>query len=106
MVTKKQLANLKPCPFTSETGSKAQPKSVDKRKENRTIREIYEEKLAKSGRKGNIVEAMIAQAEAGNIAAYDRVIRDLQEESGAKGVAQSVIQLVVSAETADKLSRL
>ena len=63
--------NLKP--FTSETGREMQKKSVEKRKENKTMREIYEEVIANN--KNEIVRALNKGIDEGNLA----TLKELRE---------------------------
>ena len=63
--------NLKP--FTSETGREMQKKSVEKRKENKTMREIYEEVIA--NKKNEIVRALNKGIDEGNLA----TLKELRE---------------------------
>ena len=63
--------NLKP--FTSETGREMQKKSVEKRKENKTMREIYEEVIA--DKKAEIVRALNKGIDEGNLA----TLKELRE---------------------------
>lgn len=101
MVTEKQLANLKKEPgITKENAAEMQKKSAAKRKENRTLRQIMIEKLEKNGRKANVIEQVVAKAETGDLAAFDRV-RDLLNEQDDERVENThVLNLVVGEDTA------
>ena len=55
--------NLKP--FTKENAKEMQKRSVEKRKENKTMREIYEEVIA--NKKNEIVKALNKGIEEGNL---------------------------------------
>ena len=63
--------NLKP--FTKENAREMQKKSVEKRKENKTMREIYEEVIA--NKKNEIVKALNKGIEEGNLA----TLKELRE---------------------------
>ena len=63
--------NLKP--FTKENAREMQRKSVEKRKENKTMREIYEEVIA--NKKNEIVKALNKGIEEGNLA----TLKELRE---------------------------
>lgn len=63
--------NLKP--FTKENAREMQKKSVEKRKENKTMREIYEEVIA--NKKAEIVKALNKGIEEGNLA----TLKELRE---------------------------
>jgi len=111
--TEKQLQALKEHqkPFDkSEEGrehaKKAQPKSVKQRKENRTFKEIYMEELSRGTRKKDIINAMLNAAETGNVAAYDRVIRDCGENPDATKETQQTINLVIPSGTADVMKNI
>ena len=70
----KDMANEKNLkPFTSETGREMQKKSVEKRKENKTMREIYEEVIA--NKKNEIVRALNKGIDEGNLA----TLKELRE---------------------------
>jgi len=106
MVTPKQLANLKKEPgITKENAREMQLKGARKRKENRTMREILLQKLKEPGRKDNILEKLVAKAESGDLAAFDRV-KDLAQENDGTVKEQNVLELKVSNETADILKRI
>jgi hypothetical protein len=107
MVSAKQLANLKKEPgITRENAREMQKKSAAKRKENRTFRQIMEEKLAKSGRKDNIIEQVITKAETGDLAAFDRVRALLDEQDDEKKDMGNTFNLVVTDETAKILKEI
>ena len=63
--------NLKP--FTKENAKEMQKRSVEKRKENKTMREIYEEVIA--NKKNEIVKALNKGIEEGNLA----TLKELRE---------------------------
>lgn len=63
--------NLKP--FTKENAREMQKRSVEKRKENKTMREIYEEVIA--NKKNEIVKALNKGIEEGNLA----TLKELRE---------------------------
>ena len=63
--------NLKP--FTKENAKEIQKRSVEKRKENKTMREIYEEVIA--NKKNEIVKALNKGIEEGNLA----TLKELRE---------------------------
>lgn len=63
--------NLKP--FTKENAREMQKKSVEKRKENKTMREIYEEVIA--NKKNEIVKALNKGIDEGNLA----TLKELRE---------------------------
>ena len=63
--------NLKP--FTKENAKEMQKRSVEKRKENKTMREIYEEVIA--NKKNEIVKASNKGIEEGNLA----TLKELRE---------------------------
>ena len=63
--------NLKP--FTKENAKEMQKRSVEKRKENKTMREIYEEEIA--NKKNEIVKALNKGIEEGNLA----TLKELRE---------------------------
>ena len=63
--------NLKP--FTKENAREMQKRSVEKRKENKTMREIYEEVIA--NKKNEIVRALNKGIEEGNLA----TLKELRE---------------------------
>lgn len=63
--------NLKP--FTKENAREMQRKSVEKRKENKTMREIYEEVIA--NKKNEIVKALNKGIDEGNLA----TLKELRE---------------------------
>lgn len=107
MVTAKQLANLKKEPgITRENAREMQKKSAAKRKENRTLRQIMEEKLAKQGRKSEIIEQLLMKAETGDLAAFDRVRDLLNETDDERKDNESTINLIVGKETAQILREL
>ena len=109
MMSERSLANLgKRTPFKKgeDAPKKAQEKSVAKRKENRTLRQIMEEKLAKDGRKGNIIEQVITKAETGDLAAFDRVRALLDEQDDEKKDMGNTFNLVVTDETAKILKEI
>lgn len=84
-----------------------QLKSAAKRKENRTFRQILEEKLKTPGRKENIIERLIQQAEAGNLAAYDRLNIKLQEDKDETSTASSsVVEITVPKDVAEVIKAL
>lgn len=110
MVNKNSLANLdkgrKPFKKGDPAPVKAQEKSVVKRKENRTLRQIMEEKLAKQGRKSEIIEQLLIKAETGDLAAFDRVRDLLNETDDERKDNESTINLIVGKETAQILREL
>ena len=63
--------NLKP--FTSENAREMQKRGVEKRKENKTMREIYEEVIA--DKKAEIVRALNKGIDEGNLA----TLKELRE---------------------------
>ena len=63
--------NLKP--FTSENAREMQKRGVEKRKENKTMREIYEEVIA--NKKAEIVRALNKGIDKGNLA----TLKELRE---------------------------
>ena len=63
--------NLKP--FTKENAKEMQKRSVEKRKENKTMREIYEEVIA--NKKNEIVKALNKGIDEGNLA----TLKELRE---------------------------
>ena len=63
--------NLKP--FTKENAKEMQKRSVEKRMENKTMREIYEELI--SNKKNEIVKALNKGIEEGNLA----TLKELRE---------------------------
>ena len=63
--------NLKP--FTKENAKEMQKRSVEKRKENKTMREIYEEVIA--NKKNEIVKALNRGIDEGNLA----TLKELRE---------------------------
>jgi hypothetical protein len=63
--------NLKP--FTKENAKEMQKRSVEKRKENKTMREIYEEVIA--NKKAEIVKALNKGIDEGNLA----TLKELRE---------------------------
>ena len=63
--------NLKP--FTKENAKEMQKRSVEKRKENKTMREIYEEVVA--NKKNEIVKALNKGIEEGSLA----TLKELRE---------------------------
>lgn len=63
--------NLKP--FTSENAREMQKRGVEKRKENKTMREIYEEVIA--NKKAEIVRALNKGIDEGNLA----TLKELRE---------------------------
>ena len=66
--------NLKKAvPFTKENAKEMQKRSVEKRKENKTMREIYEEVIA--NKKNEIVKALNKGIEEGNLA----TLKELRE---------------------------
>lgn len=99
MVSEKVKANLRPC--TPENARERQAKSVAKRKENRTLREIMEAVTGEKGRKEAIIRAVVERAERGDLAAFDRV-RDVLKEQGDSSILNA-LNLCVSPETADIL---
>lgn len=107
MVSAKSLANLKKEPgITRENAREMQKKSAAKRKENRTLRQIMEEKLAKQGRKSEIIEQLLMKAETGDLAAFDRVRDLLNETDDERKDNESTINLIVGKETAQILREL
>lgn len=110
MVNKNSLTNLdkgrKPFKKGDAAPVKAQEKSVVKRKENRTLRQIMEEKLAKQGRKSEIIEQLLMKAETGDLAAFDRVRDLLNETDDERKDNESTINLIVGKETAQILREL
>lgn len=107
MVTAKQRANLKKEPgITRDNAREMQKKSAEKRKENRTLRQIMEEKLKKRGRKSEIIEQLLLKAETGDLAAFDRVRALLNETDDERKDNESTINLIVGKETARILREL
>lgn len=80
--------------FTSETAKEAQEKSVQKRKENKTARELLAEALAKDNRKGKGMEKLAENYASGDINAIKLGQSILGEDNGpANG---TTINLIVS----------
>ena len=73
--------NLKP--FTKENAREMQKKSVEKRKENKTMREIYEEVIA--NKKNEIVKALNKGIDEGNLA----TLKELREGTDGNKISLS-----------------
>lgn len=92
-MTEKELSNLKPVPFTTETAREAQKKSVKSRLTKKAFVQEAMRQFHKGGRDKESFSALSDKASAGDVQAVEQLRKWIMEdeENGNKGTTINVI---------------